>query len=86
MPDDELNPPTAGKDPTEEPRTPNHDKGPPKVRWTKGPISDIAGIESNLEGILMLIDQSLYGLGSAVDLETEPGERSADPSKDLIEQ
>ena len=47
---------------------------------------DIAGIESNLEGVLMLIDQSLYGLGSAVDLEAEPGEGSADPSKDLIEQ
>ncbi len=47
---------------------------------------DIAGIESNLEGILMLVDQSLYGLGSAVDLETEPGEGSGGPLEDLIEQ
>ena len=46
---------------------------------------NIAGIESNLETILMLVDRSLYGLGSAVDLETEPGEGSGDPSEDLIE-
>ncbi len=46
---------------------------------------NIAGIESNLEMILMLVDQSFYGLGSAVDLETEPGGGSGDPSEDLIE-
>ena len=46
---------------------------------------NIAGIESNLETILMLVDQSLYGLGSAVDLETESGEGSGDPSEDRVE-
>ncbi len=46
---------------------------------------NIAGIESNLETILMLVDQSLYGLGSAVDLETEPGEGLGDLSEYLIE-
>jgi len=33
----------------------------------------------------MLVDQSLYGLGSAVDLETEPGEGLGDLAEYLIE-
>jgi len=46
---------------------------------------DIAGIESNLEAILMLVDQSLYGLGADVDLETDLkdglGDSSAQPQE-----
>ncbi len=47
---------------------------------------DIAGIESNVETILMLIDQSLYGLGCAADLESERSGESRDLSNDQQEQ
>ncbi len=46
---------------------------------------DIAGIESNLESNLMWVDQSLYGLGADVDLETDLkdglGDSSAQPQE-----
>ncbi len=46
---------------------------------------DIAGIESNVEAILMLVDQSLYGLGADLDLETDLkdgiGDSSAQPQE-----
>ncbi len=46
---------------------------------------DIAGIESNLESNLMWVDQSLYGLGADVALETDLkdglGDSSAQPQE-----